>query len=180
MRVGTALRTPRWAAWALVAGVLVAGCSDPDQPGTVPRTSPTPTSSSPSPTPTTVEAQVEAAVRTYYAELTKASSTNDTSTLKTLVARSCPCYRPISVIDRGAAKGERAPDAAWRLRSVRVHDIAGKTAAAEVKYHVTAYDVVDSSGRVLTHIKADESHFDLSLVESAEGWIISNVFDMEG
>jgi hypothetical protein len=180
MRVRTAPRTPRWAAWALVAGVLVAGCSDPDQPGTVPRTSPTAIINTPSPTPTSTEAQVEAAVRAYYAELTKASSTNDTTTLKKLVARSCPCYQTIAVIDEGAAKGEHAPDAAWRLKHLRVHDIAGKTAAAEVKYHVTAYDVLDASGRVLTHIKADDSHFDLSLVDSAEGWIISNVFDLEG
>jgi hypothetical protein len=96
------------------------------------------------------------------------------------VERGCPCYQPIEVIDKGAAKGERAPDAAWQVKSVNVHDVAGKTAGAEVKYHVTAYDVLDASGRVLTHIKADDSHFDLSLIESSEGWIISNVFDLEG
>lgn len=180
MRVRTAPWTPRWAAGALVAAVVLGGCSDPDQPGTVPTTRPTPTTSTPSPSPKSTEDQVEAAVRTYYAELTKASSTNDTTRLKTLVARACPCYQPIAVIDNGAAKGERAPDAAWRLRGVRVHDIAGKTAAAEVKYHVTAYDVLDASGGVLTHIKASDSHLDLSLVESTEGWIISNVFDLEG
>ena len=180
MRVRTAPWTPRWAAGALVAAVLVAGCSDPDQPGTVPRTTPPPTTMSPNPSPTSTEAQVEAAVRAYYAELTKASSSNDTSALKRLVQRGCPCYQPITVIDKGAARGERAPDAAWKVKSVRVHDVLGKTAAAEVKYHVTAYDVLDASGKVVTHIGPDNSHLDLSLVESSEGWILSNVFDLEG
>ena len=179
MRVRAAASRSRWAAVALVATVLLVGCSDPDQPGTAPRTTSTPTTSTASPTPTTPEQQVEAAVRTYYAELTKSSLTNDTGTLKNLVARSCPCYQPIVVIDKGAAKGERAPDAEWILRDVRVHDVFGKTAAAEVKFDVTAYDVLDSSGRVLTHIDAKRGHLDLSFVQSAEGWILTNVFDLE-
>jgi hypothetical protein len=180
MRVGTALRTPRWAAWALVAGVLVAGCSDPDQPGTVPRTSPTAVMSTPSPTPASVEAQVEAAVRTYYAELNRSLQTNDVAKLKPLVDKNCPCYNAVKIIERNAVEKERTPDAAFHLESVRVHDVAGTTAAAEVKYTVHAYDVLDANDRVVTHIKRQRSHFDLSLVQVDRGWILANVFDLEG
>jgi hypothetical protein len=179
MRVRTAPGTPRWAAGALVAAVVLVGCSDPDQPSTLPRTTPTPTTSSPSPTPTSTEEQVEAAVRAYYAELNRALQTNDVAKLKTLVDKNCPCYNAVQVIERNAMERERTPDAAFSLRSVRVHDVAGKTAAAEVKYSVSAYDVLDANDRVVTHIKKQSSHFDLSLVHTDSGWVLANLFDLE-
>ncbi len=70
----------------LLGAVLIVGCSG-DEPEAG-RLTPTPTSSSPtsidpSPTPTTPEQQVEAAVRTYYAELTRAAQTEDISRTST-------------------------------------------------------------------------------------------------
>ncbi|MEP6760268.1 MAG: DUF6318 family protein [Sporichthyaceae bacterium] len=180
MRVRTAPWTPRWAAGALVAAVLVAGCSDPDQPGTVPRTTPPSTTMSQSPSPTSTEAQVEAAVRAYYAELNRALQTNNVSKLKQLVDKNCPCYNAVKVIERNATENERTPNASFKLQSVRVHDIAGKTAAAEVEYTVTAYDVLDANDHVVTHIKKQRSHFDLSLILGDSGWILANLFDLEG
>jgi hypothetical protein len=180
MRVRTAPWTPRWAAGALVAAVVLAGCSDPDQPGTVPRTTPTPSTSSPSPSPTSTEDQVEAAVRAYYAELTRAVQTNDASMLKRMVARACPCYNAVKVVEGHAARGEMSPDTEYTLRSVRVHDVTGKLAAAEVRYRVNAYKVLDSSGNTIADIEAQRSHYDLSLAETKDGWIIVNLFDLEG
>lgn len=170
------------ACWATAFGGL-AGCSEePGRAGTLPsRTaSPTPTTTSASPTPTTVEEQVEAAVRAYYAELTRAAQTNDTTRLKTMVTRGCPCYRPVRVIERGARRGESTPDARWTIRTLRVHDIVGETALVEVRYDVSAYDVVDRSGKVLAHIGKQTSHFDLSLVKGDRGWVIGNLMDLEG
>jgi hypothetical protein len=161
---------------------LATGCSDPDPPGTLPKTSPVPVSStaSPSLTPSTPAQQVEAAVRTYYAHLTRASVTNDTRVLKTLTVTACPCYRAVQVIDAGAARGERAPDAKWNVDTVRVHDVIDTTAAAEVHYRVTGYDVLSSSGKVLAHIDPQTSHLDLSLVKTGHGWVITNAFDLNG
>jgi hypothetical protein len=85
---------------------LVGGCSDPDQPSTLPSDTPTPTSSSASPTPSTPEQEIEAAVRAYYAELQRAAQTNDTSVLKTMSTKGCPCYRPVRVIDRSQASAQ--------------------------------------------------------------------------
>jgi len=182
MRGRTAFWVPRWVGVALVAGLLLVGCSDPDEPATFPRTSdsPTPTSSSPSPTPTTPEAQVEVAVRTYYAELNRALQSNDVSDLKPLVDKGCPCYNAVKIIERNSVEKERTPDAAFSLKSVRVHDIFGTTAAAEVKYEVSAYDVIAEDGEIVTRIKAQRSHYDLSLVRTEAGWILANLFNLEG
>ena len=180
MRGRVTLWSPRWAAIALVAGLLLVGCSEPDEPGTITRTTPTPTTSSPSPTPTTPEAQVEAAVRAYYDEITRAVRTNDASKLKRMVEKSCPCYNAVEVVEGHAARGETSPDTKFTLQSVRVHDITGRLAAAEVRYKVNAYDVFDSSGEAVASIEAQRSHFDLSLAQTDAGWIIVNLFDLEG
>ncbi len=67
---GTLLR----AGLGVVLGLaLVAGCSDEPKAGTIKPPRSTPTTSSATPTPATPEAQIEAAVRAYYAELTRAA-----------------------------------------------------------------------------------------------------------
>ncbi len=163
------------------AALCLAGCSHPPpKAGSVPSDSPTPTSSSPSPTPATPEEQVEAAVRAYYAELTRAAQTNDTSKLKTLTTKGCPCYRTIEAIDKSRNAGRATPDAAWTVRSIRVHDIEDGSAIAEVKYTVDSYRVMNRSGEEITSYPRSDSHVDLSLVRSGSGWIIGNLFDLEG
>lgn len=172
----------RGVAAALALGIVLTGCSDePEPPGTLPTNLSTPSSSSssPEPSPDTPAEEVEAAVRFYYAELTRAAQTNDTSTLRTLSTKGCPCYRPVRVIDRGAKRGEITPDAEWTIRSLRVHDIEGGIALADVKYDVSAYAVINEDGEVLGRVKAQSSHLDLSLVLSDDRWIIGNVFDLE-
>ncbi len=100
---GTLLR----AGLALILGLALVSCTDDPKPGTVGTPTATPSSSTPSPTPSTPEAQIEAAVRAYYAELTKAAQTNDTSELTRdaftprVALASAPC----------AASNERAPRA---------------------------------------------------------------------
>jgi len=182
MSARTALRPPHWAGVALVAAVILAGCSEPDQPGTVPPATSTPstTTSTPSPTPTSAKQQVEAAVRTYYAELTEAAQTLETSELKTLVDRNCPCYGSAESIDETAALGHTTPDAAWTVRRVKVHDVFGKTAAAEVHYDVSEYEVLDSTGERIRRFPARASHLDLSFVLDGETWILANVFNLGG
>ena len=87
---------------------LLAGCSDKDEPGTLPKT-PKPSSTSASPTPATPEEEVEAAVRAYYAELTRAAQTNDATVLEDADDYGCPCYRAVKVIKRNEREGETTP-----------------------------------------------------------------------
>lgn len=174
---GTLLRLALVVSAALV---VVSGCSDePDKPGTLP--SPKATSSSASPTPDTPEEQVEAAVRAYYAELTRAAQTNDTTKLRTMTTKGCPCYRAVKVIDRNTREGESTPDASFELTMVRIHDLEGGTALAEVKTRESAYEVVNSSNDVVDRVEAQSTHLDLSLVRSSDGrWIIGNWFNLGG
>jgi hypothetical protein len=169
---------------SLMVAVLVlgaAGCSDaPAKPGTIKSSTPSVEASSPTPTAMPAEQQVEAAVRAYYAELTHAAQTNDTSDLKRMLAENCPCFRAVRVIEAGVGRGEITPDAAWALDAVRVHDVTGSAAVAEVRYRVNAYDVLGRDGTVIDHVARRVNHFDISLVESQGHWIVANVFDLEG
>lgn len=172
---------------ALIAA-SVGACSDPTPAAKVPPRSAVPATTaaatsptvSPSPAKLTPEQEVEAAVRTYYAELTRAAQTNDTSKLKKLVHKNCPCYNAVKIIERNKREGERTPQARFILKSVRIHSIIAMSAGADVRYRVSAYDVVDSAGKVKEHIRAEKSHLDLSLVKLRGQWTVTNLFDLEG
>jgi hypothetical protein len=183
------MRTPagtRWlrslaiASWVLAG--LLAGCSDPQKPASLPTASrSTGATRTPSPTVTPVEQQVEAAVRAYYAELTHAAQTNDTTRLKTMIVKTCPCYRAIRVIEENRRQGERIPDIAIKLVSVRVHDVVARSASAEVKTEDAPYDVVGRDGKVTDRIKASSTHLDLSLLLTKSGvWVVANFFNLQG
>jgi hypothetical protein len=174
------------ARWLRPLGVAVlllaaAACSDdPPQAGAVKTPTPSAQSSTPTPTETPVEQQVEAAVRAYYAELTRAAQTNDTSTLKTMVAVGCPCYRAIRVIDGDRKRGETTPDAIFQLVSVQVHDVIASSASAETRTRDSAYRVLDRTGAVIDRIDAARTHLDLALIRNADGqWKVTNLFDLE-
>jgi hypothetical protein len=173
----------RWVRSLVVVTLLMgaAACSDGSPtPGSVKTPTPTMESSTPTPAETPVEQQVEAAVRAYYAELTRAAQTNDTSKLRTMLMKSCPCYNAVRILDRNTQTGRTTPSAVFRLRSVKVHDLTGKAASAEVRYDVSGYDVLTRNGTVKSHIKAQSSHLDLSLLDVDQAWQVANIFDLEG
>ncbi|MDQ1620841.1 MAG: hypothetical protein QOE19_3410 [Actinomycetota bacterium] len=169
---------------SLVIEVLAqgaSGCSDDtEKPGTIPTPRPTESSTASTPTPTPVEAQVEAAFRAYYGELTRAISTGRTGRLKTTMQPSCPCYRSARSIDKLAAKDQWAPEAQITVISVNVHDVIAKSAAAEVSYDVSAYDLVEMSGKVVSHVPPRKDHVALSLLKVSDRWILANVFNLGG
>jgi hypothetical protein len=177
MRTGTALR----AGAAVLAAVALTACSGSDPQAGHVTDSPTPssTSASPSPSATTPEQQVEAAVRAYYAELTRAAQTQDTSVLATLSTHGCSCFNVVGGIKALAAKGQTTPDAAWHVDSIRVHDVSDELGQAEVKYSVSRYQVLRPDGSVVRTFDADTAHVDLSLVHSDGAWIIGDRFDLE-
>jgi hypothetical protein len=165
---------------ALVGAPGLVGCTGSDpEPATIstPPTTPVPST----PTTTSPAQQVEAAVRAYYAELTRAAQTNDTSVLKTLTTKGCPCYRPVRVIDRNAQRGYRTPDASFKVVGIKIHDLESKNAAAQVRTSEAPYDVIDMSAKKIGHVSARRSFLDLSLVQGPSGqWIIANEFDLKG
>lgn len=180
MHVPGTLLPPLVAAALLVAPLAACG-GDSEQPTVLPARDRTPASSSPSASATGAAADVEAAVRAYYAALTEAARTNRPALLDGLVAAGCPCAAAGKVIKRNVRAGQTTPDAAFVVQSVRPHDIEGDVAVAEVEYRASAYDVLGSSGDVVSSVHAHRSHLDLSLVRSpADAWVIANVTDLEG
>ena len=178
MTAGTRWLRPLGVAVLLLAA---AACSnDPPPAGAVRTSTPSVQSSTPTPTATPVEQQVEAAVRAYYAELTRAAQTNDTSTLKTMLMKSCPCHNVVRILEHNTQVGRTTPDAAFSLHSVKVHDITVKAASAEVRYDVSGYDVLRRDGSAKKDVAAQSSHLDLSLLEVGQAWLVANVFDLEG
>jgi hypothetical protein len=179
MRTGTTLRVGT----AVLAGLLsagLAGCSGSDpKPGTL---TPTPTASSTtasrSPSATTPEQQIEAAVRAYYAELTTAVRTSDAAKLEAMTSRDCPCRRPVSVIKANARKGYSAPEASFSASSLQVHDVEPRVAGALITTDEAAYDVLDTSGKVVGSVPARHHQLDLTLVLNENRWIIANVIDL--
>ena len=63
---------------------------------------------------------------------------------------------------------------------LRVHDLEGDTALAEVRTKEAAYDVVDASGATVKRIPEQQTHLDLSLVRTeGDTWVIGNWFNLE-
>jgi hypothetical protein len=163
------------------AGLCACSGSDP-QPSTLsPSPSPSTSNASPSPSATTPEQQIEAAVRTYYAELTKAAQTQDTSVLATLSTRGCPCFNVVRGIRDARSQGQTSPDASWTVSTVKVSQVKSRTASAEVEYTVSPYDVLKRDGSVQRHFDQQTGHVALSMVRGSDSgpWIIGNLFDLE-
>jgi len=165
---------------AVVGLALVAGCTDDPKPATLKTPTATPTSTTASPTPSTPEAQIEAAVRDYYAELTKAAQTLDTTELAKRSTTGCPCYGVVRGIDEIRKKGKSTPDAAWTVRSIQVHDVDANSGIARVNYEISAYDVLAPDGNVERSFPRQVELVDLSLARGNRGWIIGNLFNLKG
>jgi hypothetical protein len=164
---------------ALVGAPGLVGCTGSDpKPATIstPPTTPAPST----PTATSPTEQVEAAVRAYYAELTRAAQTNDTSVLKTLTTKGCPCYGVVRGIDQVARQGKSTPRAQWTVKAVRVHDLDGGSAGAAVTYQIAPYALLNHDGSVADRFPRQTGHVDLSLSKAGSRWIIGNSFDLKG
>lgn len=185
------MRTPTGLSWlrpAMVVSLLLgaAGCagSGAAEAGRVGTRAPagpsTASSTGSTPAPTPVEQQVKAAVRAYYAELTRAARTNDVSKIKDLVLQRCPCYRSIRVIQANERQRERISGIAIKVTGLRVHDLIARSAAVEVRTHDAGYDVLDDTGEVVDHVRPVRTHVDLSLIRAPDNrWLIASVFDLK-
>jgi hypothetical protein len=171
----------RWLRSLVIAALLltVAACSgDPPSAGAVKTPTPTVESSSPTPTETPVDQQVEAAVRAYYAELVRATQTNDTTRLTLLVSRGCPCFKSVRIIKDNRRRGRSGPDAQIKIEDVQPHDVIAKTAGAVVAFQTAPYNLIDRQGNVVSHVRARSYKVDLSFVSTGGVWILHNVFNL--
>jgi hypothetical protein len=143
--------------------------------------SPTPTSStaSPSTTATTPEQQIEATMRDYFAVTNEAFKTGDVDKLRRFSTSGCPCRRAANSIESTINSGGHFEGIRYDVTSVRVHDLRGNTAIAEVKALLPAYKVFDGDGKVTENSKGGRLHTDYSMVRSGDRWIIGNAVNLE-
>ena len=167
---------------ALVAVLLsVPGCSDdPEKPGTLPTRSQTPTPRSTSASPDTPEEQIEATMHDYFAVTNEAFTTGDVSELRSFSTTNCPCRQAADDIEETVAKGGRFENLRYDVQSVRVHDLKGGAALAEVVAELPPYKVYDGEGDVVEDSPGGRLHTDFSLSRSDTGeWIIGNAVNLE-
>ena len=149
--------------------MFVAACgSGAGKPTRLPDRSPTPSVTA----SLTPEQQVEAAVRAYYAEVNRALSSGQTTQLAMLSHPQCSCRRLVTYISEkwegGALRGAR-----YELKLVKAHPPLGGVLSALVSYSVSAYDVLDRSGRVIEQVEGVEfSQKDVSLQRNAAGNLV--------
>jgi len=128
-------------------------------------------SPSPSPIP---EAQVEAAVRTYYEAVNAAVATGDTNRMIALTAPGCGCRKLADTVNSAFANG-RSQGAVFALKSLNVQDVQGNTSSANVTYSVSAYQDLDSRGNVVESYEPYDGHDLLYMVKPTGQWIVRDV-----
>jgi hypothetical protein len=166
---------------ALVVGLLIVpGCTDdPEQPGTLSTRSPSPTPTTTSASPATPEEQIEATMQDYFASTNEAFTTGDVSELRSFTTTTCPCRRAADDIEETVAKGGRFEHLRYEVKSIRVHDIDGGVALAEVIAKLPPYKVYDGNGDIVEDSPGGRLHTDFSLSESESGeWIIGNAVNL--
>jgi hypothetical protein len=180
MRTGTARRlgTPLLAGLLAVVGLTACSGSDP-KPGTL---SPTPSASSsnasPSPSATTPEQQVEATMTRYFDVTNAAIQSGDVAELKAFSTSACPCRRAARTIASTIGDGGHFEGLRYDVTSIKVHDLEGNTAGAEVMATLPPYTVIDGDGKVTENSPGGKLHTDYSLVRSGDRWIIGNAVDL--
>jgi len=165
----------------VVIALTGAGCSDdPPEAGGLPSNSPSPSTTSSSPTPATPEEQVEATMQAYFEETNKAFQTGDVRELKAMSTSGCPCRRSAESIEKTIKSGGRFEGLKYDVQSIKVHDIDGGTALAEVRADLAPYKVFNSDGDVTEDSPGGTLHTDFSLSRSESGtWIIGNSLNLE-
>ncbi|MCY7373793.1 MAG: hypothetical protein LH461_08850, partial [Spirochaetaceae bacterium] len=157
---------------------LVGGCSDPDQPSTLPRETPTVTRVPSSPTPATPEAQVEATIHAYFAATNSAFRTGDVTAVRVFSTDGCPCRQAADDIEEVLEAGGRFEGLRYEVQRIRVHDVEPDSAVAEVIATVPAYKVYDGKGDVTENSQGGRLHTDFSMIRSGNRWIIGNSINL--
>jgi len=162
--------------------VIAAGmtaCSSAKSDSAPTKLSPAAASPVASPSPSlTPEAQVEAAVRNYFATANEAIATGDTGKLLSLSRPSCQCRKLVDEIayihDKGHADGGQ-----FQLTSVAVQDMHGDTVAADVQYNVSGYKIIDPRGQVVKQYSAGSGRDLVSLFRQDARWLFDTSVSMK-
>lgn len=91
----------------------------------------------------------------------------------------CPCLDSIKVVEKIYASKKHASTSHWVVDTVRVHGLIADSAAADVRFHVEPYAILNADGTVFRQYGREQSHIDFSLVRRSQRWLLSNAFDLD-
>jgi hypothetical protein len=125
-----------------------------------------------------VEQQVEAAVRAYIAGANQAFESGDVAAMLTVTEPNCPCRGLVRSIRRVYRSGGKYEGTRYNLVSIKIHDVFGESASAEVRAKVPPYRVIRANGAVSEDSSGGQLHTDFALIRREGTWRLSNSFDL--
>lgn len=119
-------------------------------------------------------AEVEDAVRAYFAAANLAVSSGDTRPLRSAATSGCTCVALARDVERSFASG-RIEGAGWQITSVSPGLLDGQVASVEVVYVSSPYRIVDRERNVLSSFPGHRVEAAVLLEREREGWLVSDV-----
>jgi len=173
----------RWVLATLLAGCLLAGCSEDDPEPRIdsgtPTTSDTPVSPSVSASPTvtpTAPLGPEETVRAWVGAWNEALKAGDTSPLRQLETGDCRnCSSLSSVIEDVMAAGGSFSGGRWSIVTAKVVAISDRRVKVNVAMAVDEGSTVNSAGEGPVHFDADKRIVVYELEESTGSWLIDAI-----
>lgn len=163
--------------------LLVVGCSGSEQrPSSLPPVSPSPVESVlPSPTPSLTEEQaVEAAVRFYFEGFNRAVEAGNAGELAKGSREGCECRGAVQIVERALSLG-RIEGNRLTIESIKVTQVDGSTATADVQYSTEAGKVVAPDGSTKATLQAEtNARRGVFLTKDPQGWLVAHVEVLRG
>jgi hypothetical protein len=171
---------------ALVAALVLTGCSPDAEPSPMPTPSSPSTSDAaePAPTPPTMPAQAEgtspdaakAFARYFVQTINFAMSTGDTSPLRTASADACATCRAIAdKIDESHAGPAFLEGRGWRPRGFQYVRVAADEALVAVPVRISAQKSYASTGAQPTETVPSRGNLDLRMSWSTGRWLVTQL-----
>ncbi len=166
----------------VLAGLALAGCSDPaDEPQALPAVSAEPSaepSVAPLPTPslTGAKAGVEQAVLAYFAGVNRAAATGDLTAFEAAHGPECTACTTFSDLIRSTtAKGQRFEGATDVVESYTIPDFQGPNAVVDVRFRVAPYRIVAADGTVVSTSQGSSRRSLIVMNQVGGRWIVGEV-----
>jgi len=120
-----------------------------------------------------IEAGVRATAQEFFDDFNTAFATGDVARLESITAPQCGCQSLIRTVNDTYAKGQRFQGVIFTLRSISVVSFVAAGATADIRYSISAGQVLDSAGhQVNTADPFPNGHSALFVLRVGGKWIV--------
>lgn len=118
-------------------------------------------------------------MRRYMTAANEAFETGNVQGLESLSDTACPCRALSDSIKKTFAAGGHYQGAHYDVRTTRATKVEGRTASVEVSAAVSAYKIIDGTGKTIEDSGGGTLHASYLLVRQEGGsWVITNTVDL--